>query len=99
MKTESKQVVVIAAGPAGLAAAIAAVENGVDAKEVIILEKTKMNISTPSSGPFFVPTLNKTPVSIIIRNCVICSIGSCSARLPDCAVYFCVPFSADSRYS
>ena len=32
MKTEKKQLVVIAAGPAGLAAAISAVENGVDAR-------------------------------------------------------------------
>ena len=50
MKTENRQLVVIAAGPAGLAAAIAAVENGVDAKEAIVLEKTKMTGGTANMG-------------------------------------------------
>jgi len=45
-----KRIVVVAAGPAGLAAAIAAVENGVDADQVIILEKTNMTGGTANMG-------------------------------------------------
>lgn len=50
MNTEKKQLVVIAAGPAGLAAAIEAVESGLDANEVIVLEKTKMTGGTANMG-------------------------------------------------
>lgn len=50
MNTERVQLVVIAAGPAGLAAGIAAVESGLEPSEVVILEKTKMTGGTANMG-------------------------------------------------
>lgn len=50
MKTEQTKLVIIAAGPAGLAAAITAVEEGLDAKDLIVLEKTQMTGGTANMG-------------------------------------------------
>lgn len=50
MITENKELVIIAAGPAGLAAAITAVENGLDSSSILILEKTKMTGGTANMG-------------------------------------------------
>lgn len=50
MKTEQVKLVVIAAGPAGLAAALTAVEEGVDPKDLVVLEKTNMTGGTANMG-------------------------------------------------